>query len=252
MKSYLTALCLILGGWSATTQAAPSEQPAAVNMQPFQATYKVRVGNIPAGEVKVSLELTRDGGYRYSQHSVPQGLAAFLTSTEIKEVSEGRIEGQQVIPTRYNYKREKANKKKRVSLSFDWTAGKVTDHAADPKWSLKVPAGTQDKFSKQLAMVFAMNAEPRDVSFPVADRGRIKTYHFRPKGRETVKIGKKSYSTLRVDRSKNNKPTSGTLWVAPKLHYLPVKVEKPERGNTFVMELVSVRWLQPEAKLAAN
>lgn len=249
MKHYLVALCLILGGWTAALQAEPAPQVA---MQPFQATYKVRVGNIAAGEVKVSLELTRDGGYRYSQHSVPQGLAAFLTSTEVTEVSEGHIDGHQVIPARYNYQREKSKKAKRVQLQFDWQNGQVTDHAAQPKWSLKVPAGTQDKFSKQLAMVFAMNDAQRDVSFPVADRGRIKTYHFRPKGKETVKIGDKSYSTIRVDRSKNDKPTSGTLWVAPKLHYLPVKVEKPERGNTFVMELVSVRWQQPGAKLAAN
>ena len=249
MNRTLIALCLIVGGWTAAVQAEPAAQVA---MQPFQATYKVRVGSVPAGEVKVSLELTKDGGYRYSQHSIPQGLAAFLTSTEVKEVSEGRIEGQQVIPTRYNYQREKTKKAKRVRLQFDWETGQVTDNAAQPKWSLKVPAGTQDKFSKQLAMVFAMNAEPRDVSFPVADRGRIKTYHFRPKGKETVKIGNKNYSTIRVDRSKNDKPTSGTLWVAPKLHYLPVKVEKPERGNTFVMELQSVRWTQPGAKLASN
>ncbi len=249
MKHYLVALCLTLGGWSAALSAEPAPQVA---MQPFQATYSVRVGNIPAGEVKVSLELTKDGGYRYSQHSIPQGLAAFLTSTEVTEVSEGRIEGQQIIPARYNYQREKSKNAKRVELHFDWESGQVTDNAAKPKWSLKMPAGTQDKFSKQLAMVFAMNAEPRDVSFPVADRGRIKTYHFRPKGKETVKIGKKSYSTIRVDRFKNDKPASGTLWIAPKLHYLPVKVEKPERGNTFVMELVSVKWQQPGAKLAAN
>jgi hypothetical protein len=201
---------------------------------------------MPAGKIEVSLELDPNGGYRYRQHSTPVGLLAAFIRDEITEISEGHIHNSRVIPSSYRYKRERSKKPKNVHLLFDWETGRVSSQASAPGWSLEVPQGTQDKFSKQLALIVAMNGAPNEVSFQVADDERIKIYRFRPQGSETIEIGKRKYDTLKIARSKGERPPKATLWLAPALHYLPVKVEKLERGNRYVMELVSVQWLQPD------
>jgi hypothetical protein len=229
-------------------QALCSRSASDPHIKSFQAEYRVSLGSIPAGKIDVSLELADDGGYRYRQHSAPVGLLAAFVRDEITEISEGRIHGFQVIPSSYRYKRERSKKPKQVHLLFDWETGRVNgqEQKDDTAWSLEVPAGTQDRFSKQLALIVAMNGAPNEVAFQVADDERLKVYHFRPQGSETIEIGDRKYHALKIARSKGERPPKATLWLAPELHFLPVRVEKLEGGKQFVMELVSVQWLPHE------
>jgi hypothetical protein len=220
--------------------ATPSPEGS---ITPFLAQYRISIGNVPAGEVEISLELDGNGNYRYRQHSIPVGLLAVFKSDEITEVSEGLIRGDRIIPSSYRYQRERSKKPKKVHLIFDWEGGRVTNQVTDSHWSLEIPDGTQDRFSKQLAMIVAMNGAQNEVTFQVADDERIKTYHFRPRGIETIETERKKYDALKIERSKGDRPSRSTLWLAPELRFLPVKVERLERGNLFVMELVSVQWL---------
>ncbi len=244
VRSFLLAVLLLSAG-PAVFAALPPDN----GIPPFQAEYRISVGGIPAGKVEVSLELSGDGNYRYRQHSVPLGLLAVLKSDEITEVSEGLIRGDRVIPSSYLYQREQSKKPRKENLLFDWKTGRVTDRTSNAVWSVDIPEGTQDKFSKQLALMVAMSSDQNPVTFQVADDERLKTYHFRPQGTETIEIEKKRFDTLKIARSKGERPSKSTLWLAPRLHFLPVKVEKLERGNLFVMELVSVNWLQPDTAL---
>jgi len=45
-------------------------------------------------------------------------------------------------------------------------------------------------------------------------------------------------------RSKDNRPSRASLWLAPELNYLPVKVERTEKDGQFIMELSWVNWGQ--------
>ncbi len=243
-------LPLILAGLLLSAgQAVSAALAPDAGISPFRAEYRISVGGIPAGKVEVSLELSADGNYRYRQHSVPLGLLAVLKSDEITEISEGLIRGDRVIPSSYLYKREQSKKPQQENLVFDWETGRVTDRTTNAVWSVDIPQGTQDKFSKQLALMVAMSSARNAVTFQVADDERLKTYHFRPQGTETIEIEKKKFDTLKIARSKGDRPSKSTLWLAPQLHFLPVKVEKLERGNLFVMELVTVNWLQPDTAM---
>jgi hypothetical protein len=239
-RSIITGLLLLSGP---ALSAAPSPQQQITS---FQAEYQIRLGNIPAGKVEISLELDGNGNYRYRQHSIPMGLVAAFKSDEITEVSEGLIRQGRIIPSSYRYQRERSKKPKKVHLIFDWKTGRVASQEANPGWSLEIPVGTQDRFSKQLAMIVAMNRTQDAVSFQVADDERLKTYHFRPTGTETVETEERKYQALKIERSRDARPPKSTLWLAPDLHYLPVRVERLERGNRFVMELLSVQWLGSE------
>jgi hypothetical protein len=247
MRIRLRLLLLITAGLLLVPgQALSAKSSSDPHIKSFQAEYRVSLGSIPAGKIAVSLELDANGGYRYRQHSTPVGLLAAFVKDEITEISEGRIHDFRVIPSSYRYKRERSKKPKQVHLLFDWETGRVTSQASDPGWSLEIPEGTQDRFSKQLALIVAMNGTPNEVAFRVADDERLKIYRFRPQGPETIEIGERNYQTLKIARSKGERPPKATLWLAPELHFLPVKVEKLEKGKRFVMELISVQWRRPD------
>jgi hypothetical protein len=246
MRIRLRILFLITAGLLLfCSQALSAKSPSEQRIKPFQARYHVSLGNIPAANIDVSLELDVNGGYRYRQHSAPAGLLALFRKDEITEISEGIIRGNRVIPSSYLYKRERSKKPKQVNLLFDWDSGRVSSQGGEADWSMSIPDGTQDKFSKQLAMMMAMNSAQHAISFKVADNERLKTYHFRPQGVEAVKTQRKEYQALKIVRSKEGRPSKSTLWLAPDLHFLPIKVKKTDRGKQFVMELVSVQWLEP-------
>jgi hypothetical protein len=246
MRIHLRILLFITTGLLLfSSQVLSAKSSSDRRIKPFQAEYHVSLRGIPAAKIDVSLELDINGGYRYRQHSVPMGLLALFRKDEITEVSEGVIRENRVIPSSYLYKRERSKKPKQVKLLFDWNSGRVSGRERESDWSLSIPAGAQDKFSKQLAMMVAMNSAQHAVSFKVADDERLKTYHFRPQGVEAVKTERKEYQALKIVRSKEGRPSKSTLWLAPDLHFLPIKVEKTEQGNRYVMELVSVQWLEP-------
>jgi hypothetical protein len=195
-----------------------------------------------AGKVETSLQVEPDGSYHYRQHSVPVGLLAAFKSDEITEESRGKITGTTVIPESYLYKREKSKKPRHTSLTFDWKSGRVTDKESNSQWPLELPPGAQDHFSQQLAMMLAMQASRQNTTFQVANKGKLSEYHFSPKGEESVKLEKQQITALKVDRAKGDKPTSATIWLDPERYYIPARIEKQDKDNLLIMDLISIEF----------
>ena len=236
------AVCLLLL-WSLASLVwgTPSNQ-GQTGLRPFSAEYQLRRGSVVFGKVLVSLSISADGDYSYRARTLTAGLAAVLRSDEISEISEGRIERGSVIPQRYQYHHQRAETPRQLKLVFDWQAGRVTNHSASDRWSMPIPAETQDKFSQQLALMLQVGQGARQVEFPVADGGRLKAYRFDSQGEETLETPAGRFATLRLARSKDAKPSQASLWLAPELNYLPLQIERHGDSGSVLLELLSVNW----------
>ncbi len=192
------------------------------------------------GEVRVKLSFTPPGTYHYHALTIPVGLAAVLRSDQVTEQSNGRIGKCGITPEHYLYQHRKSSRPRQVKLVFDWTRGRVTNYSLESHWNMQVPPDTQDKFSQQLELMLRLNAGcSSTLQFPVADGGRLKQYRFERAGDEQTETAAGRFQTLRLTRSKDGKPSRATLWLAPALGYLPVKIAKQESGGEVVMELSS-------------
>ncbi|MCB1758805.1 MAG: DUF3108 domain-containing protein [Gammaproteobacteria bacterium] len=226
--------------------AEAGEAPAPQQLRSFSAEYSLSSDYLELGRVKVELRLDSTGGYRYSALTMPVGLTAVLRRDEISEVSSGRVQSNRIVPERYRYHHQGDDRLRLVELTFDWQQGRVTNSSSGSRWSMGVPHGTQDKFSQRLALMLAVAEGRQSVELPVADGGRTKTYHFQLLGEEMVDVEAGRYQTLKLERSKDDRPSSVSLWLAPSLHYLPVMVKKRERDGLYWMQLRSVEWLDGE------
>lgn len=213
---------------------------AAPQIDSFQARYQLNRSGLPFGHVEVSFQLDSQGHYRYSAKTRLNKFVALLHTYSISEMSQGVIEEGRFVPQQYFYHSEKSEQERIIQLSFDWQKRRVRTATNDSPWSMRIPMGTQDKLSQQLAIQLALIGGENTASFDVADGGRLKRYHYTSEGIEKLQTALGELTTIRVKRSKQAL-ADYTIWFAPSLNYLPIRFEREQPDGRFVMELLSLR-----------
>ncbi len=259
LNIFLLAFIIIL--ITSTLAYAEVTQPYTtpkLQLKPFVATYMITAMGLEGINVTNSLsigkkenqhpdnqstELSKQA-YHFKSYSMPVGLLAFKKDETRNEQSEGLIINGQIQPYLYSYLQVRNNKTHRqVELNFDWKQNKVTNHHKHKKnkWRMPVPDLTVDKLSYQLMLMLKLASNPDDnFSVTVADGGKLKEYFFEIMGEERVYTSLGSYKALKIQHQRYKKEKQITLWCAPELNFLPVKIIQEEEGKpTFVSTLIS-------------
>ncbi len=224
-----------------------ADQPKG-KLKPFVATYLITAMGLEGINVTNSLSIDQsketEQAYHFKSYSMPIGLLAFKKDETRDEQSTGLIKDGKIQPQNYTYLQIRNNKARRnVKISFDWQENEVTNHHIhkNSKWSMPIPLQTIDKLSYQLSLMLKLAANPdRHFNFSVADGGKLKKYQFEIVGEERVYTSLGSYKALKIQHTRYKKDKNITLWCAPELNYLPVKIIQEETGKpTFISTLIS-------------
>ncbi|MCG7898864.1 MAG: DUF3108 domain-containing protein [Candidatus Thiodiazotropha lotti] len=218
-------------------------------LKPFSAEFTVHRNILPLGRLTLSLELKPDGSYIYTAHSQPSLLANLFSRNEVIEESRGRYLEGRVVPHRYTYQ-DKDQQSENNEVSFDWQSAHAATTSQGVTWSQPIGDATQDKLSQQLQVRLHLAQGNQQVSYQVADGGKVKTYHFQVVGEETVASSNHSYHCLRVERSKGDGASDYTIWFARELDYLPIKIERSQSGKLYRMMLDELH--SPEGAVAVE
>jgi len=244
VKSLFT---LLLAAWLVSPLPGIAQPATGKTLKPYSAEYRVSMGKLVIGRANITLRLSNDGRYSYRAFTAPVGLAAVFRKDKITEQSEGRIINDTIIPSRYLYTHKRPKRTREVHLDFNWPASRVANKTAGSLWSMEIPEGTQDKFSQQLALILALGRGDRAAEYQVADGGLLKSYRYTEVNRELISTESGEYQTIRLARNKDDRPSRATLWFAPDLNFLPVRIAKHEKDGDYVMELIAVSWQDTES-----
>lgn len=239
-----TLILSVIYSSNAYTQTKPSElnpsQSKKTILKPFIATYMVTSLGLEAINITNSLSLNYTHNkksriaYHFKSYSMSVGLLAFQKDESRDEQSQGFIENKLVKPEKYNFLQLQANEVQRdVSITFDWGAETaINNHKhKNSLWEMSIPAKTMDKLSYQLALMLKLNDNPgKQFSFDIADGGKVKQYQFKILGEERVYTSLGSYKSIKIEHLRYQKNKNITLWCAPRLNYLPVKIVQKEAG----------------------
>lgn len=251
---------IILKPAIAANGVSASEEKSIVTEQlkPFVATYMITAMGLEGINVTNSLSIGQSGNqhpdnpepsgqnqaYHFKSYSMPVGLLAFKKDETRNEQSEGLIINGNIQPYYYSYLQVRNNKTRRhVEINFNWNEKEVTNNHIHKKskWNMPIPQLTVDKLSYQLSLMLKLaNNHENNFSIGVADGGKLKKYFFEIMGEERVYTSLGSYKSLKIQHERYKKEKKITLWCAPELNFLPVKIIQEEVGKpTFISTLIS-------------
>ncbi len=216
---------------------------ADARLPDFTARYTVTKAELEI--ISMTITLQRGARIKYRAVSEPVGLAAwFFGDHRIHELSVLEQIDNQVVPLAYHYVHEGSDENRNEHYQYDWTRNIADVYSGGQQRILKIPDGTLDKSSLQLALIQDARDCAKTYRYSVISRGELKTYVFRNLGTQTVETELGLFETVKLERRKNDEEnTTYTTWIAPELNFLPVKVENREDGD-LVLSLVleAVEW----------
>lgn len=243
LQSLRTGMLVLLAALPLGRAHAAGEHPEAFELPPFSAYYSGYAGSLRVAKARLTLSVQGDH-HVYASFTRPAGMLALLRNDTISERSEWIYRDGKIRSLDYRYLRH-GRKSKDIHLVFRWPKHEVSNIINGQTWRMKIPPGTLDKFSVQLALMLDLARGARSLRYDIADGGKLKNFHFRILGKEAIHVPAGTYQTVKLIRERADQERKTYLWCAPKLDYLVVRVEHVETdGSRYHMSLDKVEGIR--------
>ncbi len=104
-----------------------------------------------------------------------------------------------------------------------------------------MPAGTQDALS-QLYVFSIMENLPVKFEMPVTNGRQLLTYRYEKFPAEPIVTPLGSFETVEYRRIAGPDENAISVWVAPALHYLPLRIRVKEDSGVFEQHLIGMNY----------
>ena len=206
----------------------------------FEASYELKRGGLSVGTTILTLSHDADGRYRYESRSWPVSWVSWIRRDRLQESSLGFLDKAGIRPLEYHYEHSGGGRERTALLLFDWENMRVENQVDGSRWSMDIPTGTLDKLASQLGMILALHRGETDVTFDVADGGRLKEYRYRVLDEETLEVPAGTFASLKIARLRENSQYETYIWCAPALAYIPVRIwQSAPDGTEYQSDLES-------------
>jgi len=211
---------------------APAVPPAKVLPPRLDLAYKVFMGTegFLVGDATYRSEHEGDT-YSISTVAQARGLAALIVHGRGKVESRGRITPAGLVPSSFEVERGRPDK--REIATFDWDSKVVTLHEQK---TAPLDELTFDPLTVLWQSYFTPPTGDR-YSFSVATTRRVYHYDVTREGEERIAWPHGEVDTVRWHRKSEDSKTEAWFWLAPSLHYIPIKIRVTQtaRGTLEVM-----------------
>jgi len=206
----------------------------------FSANYSVEIKGLQAGEMKSQLISLDNGTREFKSATQAKGIFALFKPDLVEESSIWQLKNDHITPISYLYQRTGGKKDKYLSLHFNWQKNTVDIDDKKQPWTLKnIAKGTLDKQLYQIAIMRDLAQHKTELNYKVAAGGKLKHYQIDILGEEVINTPLGDIKAIKLKRRRDkSKSRQTTLWCAPSLNYLPVRLEHIEKdGSLFVATL---------------
>lgn len=201
------------------TSLLPLALATEAQLAPFAAQYSATLDlliDLPVTATR-KLEQAPSGIWYFSS----EAKSTFASQSESSTLS---YENSRWAPISYKFNRSVFGRKRNLSISFDKERKRITTVAKQQPWTQTYEADVQDKLSYQLQLREDLIAGREQLSYRIADGGRIKTYKFVRSGTETLSTPAGTFECLRLQLERAEDQQQTLIWMAPALDYLTVRL----------------------------
>ncbi|MDH5301124.1 MAG: DUF3108 domain-containing protein [Gammaproteobacteria bacterium] len=175
----------------------------------------------------------------YQSNFRTTGVAAMVAAEDVRETS-WLQQSDGLRPTRYQ-KIRRGDISERIEQTFDWAKGELRISINEQKKQHSLDHLVLDQASFQLRLMQDLAKGERQFSYTIASDSRLKQYSVTLLREETLQLAKVNYRTL-VMFADDGK-TQTTLWCAPELGFVPIRIAYREKGITFTANMVRYKAL---------
>jgi hypothetical protein len=218
----LPLIVLLVTQWLWSTAASA----ANATLQPYSAVYAASYKGMSA-EARQTLTASPSG-----QFTLKRDVDSMFV--KLYEQSEFQLRDNNFTVSRYTYQRGGLASKKNIEQLFQWDKGNlhVTENKRSRDVAIKPPLFDKLSYTEALRLqLLAAGTLPKNISIAFADRHHMKKYDFIVGDQEDVSVPAGKMRAVKLERHvpEDNKHT--TIWVAPELDYLLIKLEQTDDGD---------------------
>lgn len=228
--------CLLIVAALLVVNAQADDLPPA-----FRAEYIIKKGPFELGRSSRELSYGDNGELVFRADSKSTGLVSLFYTEKIAEVTRMKQVDGRVVPVEYQYRRD-GRRKRTITQQFDWANGHVTSQVNDTVYEFALEEHALDQSGYQVNLMIDLAKGLRDISYPVARKNKMRVYEISYIGNEQIETALGTVDTVVIQR-KEGKVT--TMWCAPDLYYLPVKIQHEEDGSVFTAYLHTLAGMRP-------
>jgi len=222
----LTAALLLLTQWLFSASAG------AATLQPYSAVYTARYKGMSAEAVQT---LTSNAS---GQFTLTRNVDSMFV--KIYEQSEFQLQNNQLVVSRYTYKRGGLASKKNIEQLFQWGTNNLHVTEKDVSHDVAIKPALFDKLSYTEAMRWQLLSSghlPKNISVAFADRHHLKQYDFVVTAQEDIEVPAGKLRAVRLERHIPEEKKHTLIWVAPEFDYLLVKLQQTDDGDSYELNL---------------
>lgn len=213
------------------THTAQANTPPPVHIPPSMRLVFEASGEVKRLHYSASAELRwQHDGQRYQ---ATQEIRAFLVGARV-QTSVGRLGAWGLQPQRFG-DRSRSER----AAHFDFEAGRITFSANTPDAPLS--PGAQDRLSVLIELAALLAADPQhypqgtEIALTTASARAADRWVFRVMETDTLELPVGTMTAVRLQRSPQREyDQSAEVWLAPALHYLPVRLRLVQSNGDFV------------------
>ncbi len=211
---------------------------AAAAIEPYSAIYQVAADGISLGRLERSLTQEKDGAFALKAKAYTTGFWAIFIKDRATEVSRFTVIDDQVTPISYHYINRKRDRPVEERVRFDLRKKTIQSTSTAGRENFPYTGTEVDKLLYQFKIRDLLRQGESEFGFDVVDRTRLKNYQFKTDRRQTVDIPMGKIEAIKVKWVNADKRKT-TLWFAPSLDYLPVKIVQDSGSHKLSISLIS-------------
>ena len=221
LTSIFLGLCLSL-----IVSSACWSQP-----QNFVAVYTAQLKQAD-GQLSMTLKKEDGGLYSYELTTKPGGFWRIIIDGSIWQKSTFILEGNDVLRSQtYELIDTIRSKPRKSRANFDWEDSLITGHYKDRAIKLPLTGNIIDKVSLQIAIIMDIRRGIDQSEYYILDKDKIQVVQVNRNSSAMINVPFGKFEAIEINRSSPDSNRTNTLWLAPELDYIPVKITQEENGK---------------------
>ena len=182
----------------------------------------------------LTTQLEKNGDlYSFELITEPTGFWKAIIKGSIIETSTFAIENDQLKTYDYHLIDTIRKKSRESESEFNWSTSKITGYYKDREIDIPLEGKTLSRIVLQLQIMHDQEKQIASTDYLILDKDALKKITVFPEEfitETSVPFGK--FQTIKISHQSENSERLNSLWLAPELNFIPIKISQSINGKT--------------------